>query len=184
VSAVSALCDAVDGFVARESHTQSEAGEVFDAAVDRYNEFFFLAGFAFLFRATPWVLALVLAAIHGSFMVSYASARAEALRIAAPRGWMRRPERATYLTAGTALSAIAGTVSHADPSVTSPASIPMLAALLVVGVGANVSAAHRLIRVAQLAERRRQLAAPHGAAPHPGAAAHPVTRWAERFARR
>ena len=50
-----------------------------DAAVDRYVELFFLAGLAFHFRAHRGCLLLVLAAIGGSFMVSYATAKAEAL---------------------------------------------------------------------------------------------------------
>jgi phosphatidylglycerophosphate synthase len=184
LSTVSALCDAVDGFVARESRTQSQAGEIFDATVDRYNEFFFLAGLAFLFRDTGWVLGLVLATIHGSFMVSYSSARADALRIVAPRGFMRRPERATYLTAGTALSALAVGIGGSLGTPVEAASIPILGALLLVGVGSNISAAHRLLRTAQLAARREQLGAP-GVRPPPSAStAPPTARWAERFARR
>ena len=60
-AAASALCDALDGFVARETRSQSQAGEIFDAAADRYNEFFFLAGVAFFYRSSvPIPRALVL----------------------------------------------------------------------------------------------------------------------------
>ena len=86
------LGDAVDGLVARASRTDSPAGALFDAAVDRYEEFFALGGLAFLFRADAALLAIALAALMGSFMVSYGSAKAEALRVPVPPGAMRRAE--------------------------------------------------------------------------------------------
>ena len=59
---------------------------------------------AIRFHAHVAVLALVLAALTGAFMVSYGSARAAALRLPAPRGAMRRAERALTLTVGVALA--------------------------------------------------------------------------------
>src|SRR5262249_50627935 len=76
---ISFLFDAVDGLVARETGTASDAGEVFDAAVDRYAELFFFGGLAVLYRENLYVLLLVLLALSGSLMVSYATAKAEAL---------------------------------------------------------------------------------------------------------
>ena len=78
----------------------SDAGEVLDAAVDRYVEFFFLGGLMIYYRDIAALLILTLFALVGSFMVSYSSAKAEALHVPAPKGSMRRPERAVYLTAG------------------------------------------------------------------------------------
>ena len=152
-AAMSALCDARSTeFVARETRSQSEAGELFDASADRYNEFFFLAGVAFFYRGSIPILALSFFALHGSFMVSYASAKAEGLHLSPPRGWMRRPERTTYLTAGAILSAVFANASGTlDPS---PGSVPILLALALVAIGANVSAVHRLVRTAQLATLR------------------------------
>ena len=46
LSLVSSACDALDGMVARETGTASDAGEVLDAAVDRYAELFFFGGVA------------------------------------------------------------------------------------------------------------------------------------------
>src|ERR1700733_9927926 len=43
-AAISAILDSLDGLVARMSGSASDAGEVLDAAVDRYAEFFFLGG--------------------------------------------------------------------------------------------------------------------------------------------
>ena len=58
---VAALGDALDGLVARRTGTVSAGGALFDASVDRYQEFFFLAGVAIHYRADPLKLALVLA---------------------------------------------------------------------------------------------------------------------------
>ena len=44
VSACSALMDALDGMVARQSNIASDSGEVLDAAIDRYSEMFFCFG--------------------------------------------------------------------------------------------------------------------------------------------
>jgi CDP-diacylglycerol--glycerol-3-phosphate 3-phosphatidyltransferase len=154
-AAASALCDALDGFVARELGTASPAGETFDAVADRYNEFFLLGGVALAYHDRTVLLGLALLALHGSFMVSYASARAQGLRVHAPRGAMRRPERAAILTAGCAFSPLAAAAAARFSSTDWGAEfIPLAAALLFVGVGANVSAIRRLVRIAQLASDR------------------------------
>ena len=155
LSTASALGDALDGFVARESNTASDAGETFDAAVDRYNEFFFLGGLAIFYRTNALFLGLVLFTLLGSFMVSYATAKAEALRVDAPRGAMRRQERAVSLTAGVALAPFAAAAPR-FVQVSIVADVPVVVALLVVAVVANISAVQRLHRIAQLAALREQ----------------------------
>jgi len=148
-AACSALCDALDGLVARATGSASAAGELLDASSDRYNEFLFLTGLGLYFRTNAWMLALVLLAIHGSFMVSFADTKAESLRTRIPRGWMRRADRATLLIAGAALSAITGALFHSQIA----ALTPVLAALVIDSVGANASAARRLLRI--VSELRR-----------------------------
>jgi len=69
----------------------------------RYVELAFLGGLAFYFRAQPVPLLLAIGAIGGSFMVSYATAKAEALQVKPPRGSMRRTERVVYTLAGVTL---------------------------------------------------------------------------------
>jgi CDP-diacylglycerol--glycerol-3-phosphate 3-phosphatidyltransferase len=184
LSVCSALGDALDGFVARESRTASDAGETFDAAVDRYSEFFFLSGLAFHYRASSALLGLVLAALLGSFMVSYATAKAEALRVSPPRGAMRRQERATYLTAGIALSPLAGKLGATFPFQLA-ADVPVVLALVLVAVVANASAVHRLVRIAELAnlrnrERVRSVREPTPIAPSAGAGTEARLRSATR----
>jgi phosphatidylglycerophosphate synthase len=140
-----ALGDALDGVVARASGEASEAGEVLDAAIDRYIELAFIGGLAFYFRERPVALVLAIGAIGGSFMVSYATAKAEALHVKAPRGAMRRTERVVYLLAGVAL----GPVALAIPAVAAWADVPALAALALVAVVGNASAVRRLAAVAR-----------------------------------
>jgi phosphatidylglycerophosphate synthase len=114
-------------------------------------EFFLLAGLVFYFRNTPVIEILTLGAILGSFMVSYATAKAEALGVAPPKGAMRRAERAVYLIFGCAFVPLAGLLW---PSVTrgSPVylcrEIPVELAILVVATVTNVSAVRRFIRIA------------------------------------
>ena len=113
LAVVSGLGDTLDGIVARRTKTASDAGEVLDAAVDRYEEFFFLGGIVVHERGSALGVSLVLSALLGSFMVSYATAKAEALRAEVPRGAMRRPERAAYLIAGAALTPCGSSRRHA-----------------------------------------------------------------------
>jgi len=148
LAVVSALCDALDGMVARHTKTASDSGEVLDATVDRYVEFTFLAGLAIYDHDKPLWLGMALAAILGSFMVSYATAKGEAMGVEAPRGSMRRPERAAYLTLGAALcpfTALWG--AHGGP--TWSAEAPMMAATALVAIVGNVSAVRRLRSIAR-----------------------------------
>lgn len=140
--AVASLGDALDGMVARATGVASDSGEALDAAVDRYQEFALLAGLAVRYRGELGWMLLALAALLGSVMTSYVTAKAEALRVEVRRGAMRRPERALYLTLGAALTPIASALSVGrDPG---GAHAPMLTALLAVAAIANVSAARRL----------------------------------------
>ncbi|MDB4980107.1 MAG: CDP-diacylglycerol--glycerol-3-phosphate 3-phosphatidyltransferase, partial [Myxococcales bacterium] len=106
LGALASLCDVLDGLVARRTGVASDAGEALDAAVDRYSEFLFLAGVAVYYRTNVKCLLLTLAAMFGGFMVSYTTAKAEAMNVAPPRGTMRRPERAVYLFMAAALTAV------------------------------------------------------------------------------
>jgi CDP-diacylglycerol--glycerol-3-phosphate 3-phosphatidyltransferase len=151
--AFASLGDAVDGMLARRTSTASVGGALLDAAVDRYGEFAILAGLAVLFHESCAVLVLVLVALAGSFMVSYGSAKAEALRVAVPDGLMRRAERATVLCTGVALVPFAGELA-ARLDVPWLHHAPVLLAVAIVAVAANVSAVRRL-RVVALAAAPR-----------------------------
>jgi len=157
-SCYSAFMDCLDGMVARMTEVASDAGEVLDAAVDRYVEFFFLAGLVIYYRDFAVFQLIALAALAGSFMVSYSTAKAEALHIPPPPGIMRRPERAFYLTLGAALSTFSIPQLEAYFNFSKPVGYPLLLATFAVAVLANIAAIERLWTIGR-AVREREAAA-------------------------
>ncbi len=155
LATLSAFSDMLDGIVARRRGVSSDAGEVFDAAVDRYVEFFLLAGLVVHYRGHVILMLLSLGAILGSFMVSYATAKAEALGVDPPKGAMRRPERAMYLLFGATFVPVVAAVVGTGSNSIYLADLPMVLAVSMVAVVANVSAARRLYRTAQLVRQRK-----------------------------
>lgn len=151
--ALSGLCDALDGMVARATGVASDGGEVLDAVVDRYSEFFFLGGLAWYYRPIPEAQLLCWLALLGSFMVSYSSARAEVLGIELPRGSMKRPERVVYLTLGAALSPLTIRWLESSGARAVPLAHAMVASLVLVALLSNYWALERL-RTLWLAARR------------------------------
>ena len=146
---VSGLLDSVDGMVARMSGLASDAGEVLDAVIDRYVEFFFLSGLVIYYREIPVFQVLALLALLGSFMVSYSTTKAEALNVDPPKGSMRRSERAVYLTLGAALSTVTIAWLETHDEFSTPIGYPMVLALGLVAVVANVSSIKRFRSIAK-----------------------------------
>jgi phosphatidylglycerophosphate synthase len=144
LATLSTIGDILDGQVARLTNSGSNRGELLDAAVDRYTEFAFLAGLAFALRGSWWQLALALGAILASFMVSYASAKAEALQVSTPRGLMRRHERSIYLIGGIGFVPLVGPTLAAHDL---PYTLTCLVSLGVVAVIGNAAAVVRLVRI-------------------------------------
>jgi CDP-diacylglycerol--glycerol-3-phosphate 3-phosphatidyltransferase len=151
LSFLSTMLDIFDGQVARQTKTGSNRGELLDAAIDRYTEFAFIAGaIVYFYRlgdALP-ILLLALAALLASFMISYASAKAEALHVSPPRGLMRRHERAVYLVFGTGLSSLFGDAITTRFPELPPYSF-LLVGLAIVAVVGNAAAIIRLVRIAR-----------------------------------
>ena len=99
---LSGLCDTLDGIVARVNGKKSSFGAFLDSFLDRYSDFFPLAGlchFAFLTDDSPLLVASLLT-IAGSYATSYARARAEALGVECKVGLFERPERFFVLFGG------------------------------------------------------------------------------------
>jgi CDP-diacylglycerol---glycerol-3-phosphate 3-phosphatidyltransferase len=144
LATMSTIGDILDGQVARLTNSGSNRGELLDAAVDRYTEFAFLAGLTLAFHDAWWQMCLALGALLASFMVSYASAKAEAMQVAPPRGLMRRHERAMYLIIGIGLTPLVGPslVAHDLPYVA-----PCLVSLAIVAAIGNLAAVLRLVRI-------------------------------------
>lgn len=153
---MSALLDSLDGMVARMTGLSSDAGEVLDASVDRYVEFFFLGGLVIYYGEIPILQGLALFALMGSFMVSYSTAKAEALHVDPPKGSMRRPERAFYLILGAALSPVTIPWFEVYREFTIAIGHPMVIAVCLVAVMANVSAVERLWAIAKAMRARER----------------------------
>ncbi len=144
----SAFFDTLDGMVARLTSVSSDAGEILDAAIDRYAEFFYIAGLVLYYREIPYLQLIALFALCGSFMVSYSTAKAEAMHMQPPPGIMRRPERAFYLILGAALSALPmGWDGYFDLPIR--VGVPMVAALVFIAILSNISAIERLYTIAR-----------------------------------
>jgi hypothetical protein len=105
----------------------------------------------------PSLLLLTLAALQGSFMVSYSTAKGEALHVVPPRGSMRRPERAVYLIAASALSAMTVPWLERGREAAVPLAHPMIVALGMIAALANISALERLIAISQLVRQRARV---------------------------
>ncbi|CAN5252120.1 hypothetical protein BH11MYX1_BH11MYX1_43830 [soil metagenome] len=110
LATISTVADIRDGQVARLTNSGSNVGELYDAVVDRYTEFGFIAGFIVFAHGSPWMVAIALLALQSSYMISYASAKAEALEVSVPRGLMRRHERAAILIIGAGVTPILGPI--------------------------------------------------------------------------
>jgi len=112
IIAVTAIADALDGIVARRTNQVTVFGAFYDSTLDRVADGALLAGLAYFYavnavHASKVMLAVALAGIIGTYLVSYARARAEALGINAKVGVMQRAERVALLCAPQALFGLA-----------------------------------------------------------------------------
>ncbi len=101
-----AFCDALDGAVARARGVASDAGEVLDAAIDRWADMAIFFGYAWYYHNLWWAFFLAVAACAGSVMVSYSRAKGESFGVDAAMGLMQRHERMTWLALATLTSAL------------------------------------------------------------------------------
>ena len=115
---LSAICDLMDGAVARKSGKSSAFGAFYDSTLDRVADGAVLGGLTLFFArngvhhaipdymSTPMVSVLLLG-ILGSFLTSYTRARAEGLGIDAQVGMLPRPDRIILLSAPQAFFSLA-----------------------------------------------------------------------------
>ena len=138
--AISSTMDGLDGMVARQTGQTSRAGEILDSSLDRYVDFAFLAGLVIYYRDSVPLIIITLLAILGSFMVSYSTAKAEAMQITPPRGSMKRSDRIAYLILGGMFASMSVAYIDSDAGY----GVPMIAVVLLIAVMANYSAVQRL----------------------------------------
>ena len=163
LAVVSTFCDIIDGLLARKTGLSSGVGEVIDAAADRYGELFMFGGLVYYYRTHDQVLFIVLAALTASFMVSYATAKAEAMGVPAPRGAMRRGERAAYLIFGCAFTPVTQALFGGSPSL-ALRELPIILGMTIVAVVGNISVIQRLMAVTAMLREREAARAKQAAA--------------------
>lgn len=143
------MMDILDGRVARETRLASKFGSFFDSTLDRVSEIVVYFSLYAYFRPVAdywWVGYVIILAMVGSLMVSYTRAKAEALGVDCKVGMMQRPERVVLLGLGGLLIPLAGAVG---PGWTFA---PILLALGVIAVLANLTALERIYSVYRVAQ--------------------------------
>jgi CDP-diacylglycerol--glycerol-3-phosphate 3-phosphatidyltransferase len=100
------VLDILDGALARAGGKATPFGAFVDSTTDRISEAFMLGAIALVLTrdGSELGVALTVAAIAGSFLVSYTRARAEALGIRGDVGIGSRAERVVVITAGLVLA--------------------------------------------------------------------------------
>ena len=97
--------DILDGALARSSGRSYPYGAFLDSTLDRYSEGAIYIGLAAYFASTTgplqrWLLLSTVAALAGSFLVSYVRARAQSLGFTCESGLFARPERVVATVVG------------------------------------------------------------------------------------
>jgi CDP-diacylglycerol---glycerol-3-phosphate 3-phosphatidyltransferase len=99
---VGSILDILDGALARAGGKSTPFGAFLDSTTDRVGEGAMLAAIALVFsqEGKGWAVVLAVAAVVGSFLVSYTRAKAEGLELNATVGFGSRAERVVVITAG------------------------------------------------------------------------------------
>jgi len=103
--------DILDGALARSTHRSYPYGAFLDSTLDRYAEGAVYLGLAVYFAGTPgpyqrWLILATVAALAGSFLVSYVRARAQSLGFTCETGLFARPERVVLTVIGLLLGGV------------------------------------------------------------------------------
>lgn len=143
------VADILDGRVARSLRVASRRGAFLDSTLDRFAEFGAFVGLAVRFGEAPAVLALVVAALGGSLLVSYTRARGESVGVLCKLGVMQRAERLILLGLAGILD---GAVTAAWPGaawVDAGGGGMLVPALAVIAVGTVGTAIFRTVWIAR-----------------------------------
>ncbi len=106
VFVLGSLLDILDGALARAGGKTTPFGAFLDSTTDRISEGFMLTAIAYVLARNhhPAFVAVAVAAVAGSFLVSYTRAKAEALGLRGDVGIGSRAERVVVITAGLVLA--------------------------------------------------------------------------------
>jgi CDP-diacylglycerol--glycerol-3-phosphate 3-phosphatidyltransferase len=128
VALVASVFDMLDGRVARLRGRETKFGAFLDSTMDRYSDMLLYMGLLILYARMERTgfMVLVWVAAFGSFMTSYARARAESLIPRCDVGFLERPERIVLIVIGAVFNR-------------------MTAVLWVIAVLANLTAIQRVV---------------------------------------
>jgi CDP-diacylglycerol---glycerol-3-phosphate 3-phosphatidyltransferase len=103
---IGSVLDILDGALARQSGKGTPFGAFLDSTTDRISEGFMLGAIALVFArdGNEVAIGFTIAAIAGSFLVSYTRARAEALGLKGDVGLGSRAERVVVIVSGLVLA--------------------------------------------------------------------------------
>ncbi len=106
VFVIGSILDILDGALARSTGKGTPFGAFLDSTTDRVGEGFMLGSIGLIFyrHGNEVALAFAMAAIAGSFLVSYARAKAEGLGLRGDVGLGSRTERVVVISVGLGLA--------------------------------------------------------------------------------
>jgi CDP-diacylglycerol---glycerol-3-phosphate 3-phosphatidyltransferase len=106
VFVIGSILDILDGALARAGGKTTPFGSFLDSTTDRVGEGAMLGAIALIFsrHGNEVAVGAAVAAVAGSFLVSYTRAKAEALRLRGDVGLGSRAERVVVITAGLVLA--------------------------------------------------------------------------------
>jgi CDP-diacylglycerol--glycerol-3-phosphate 3-phosphatidyltransferase len=151
------LFDMLDGALAKITERVSDFGAFLDSVVDRYSEAVVLLGLLLYYYSQPpgngdsinsyWLpfdakvvnIVLIYAILFGSMMISYARARAGALKIRNEVGILARPERIVLLAVGLLFR-----TALLEP------------VLWILAIGTQITAVQRIVYVWQVTSGKKQ----------------------------
>lgn len=130
---VGSVLDILDGALARSVGKGTPFGAFVDSTVDRVGEGFMLGAIALILmrEGSEWGVALTVAAVAGSFLVSYTRAKAEILDLKGDVGLGGRAERVAMICIGVAMGSI-GALPWLIVALTATAWITVLQRMLAV----------------------------------------------------
>jgi len=152
-------CDILDGALARSTKAGYPYGAFLDSTLDRYSEGAMYLGLVAYFLSIDgplqrWLVLATLAALAGSFLVSYVRARAQSLGFTCKTGLFQRPERVVVTVVGLIFGGVV-----------------LYAVVFLLAIVTNITALQRIREVwlqgrAQRLERERETKAARAATTH------------------
>ena len=155
---ITGLLDTLDGSLARATGQSKKFGAFLDSVLDRYTELIIFLGIGFYFLRQEdgrgsYIWPLLLLILFGSLMVSYTRARAEGLGERCLVGVFQRGERIIFVGLAGIFDPLANFYAFLTGSHWAK-DFPLLAVLVVLAVGTNLTAMWRFLHVLNKLSKR------------------------------